>query len=570
MLVLGVHSGWQDAGAALFDDYELIAAVPQARLTGVARDGGRLPWEAVRECLAIADLQPGAVGALALSHGVFPSRYFTGLPLGRRVGRGLRALFGRETPTSLAAECRRSGRRDAEAMIDTAALLADLGLNRNIPVRFYSQHAAHALLPLFHTGWDEGLVFTADAGGDGTACGVRLLKYGRLGDVYGEGASPVAVADDTAMLARLVMLSVEGLGLPDAAALQALSAYGEPMLAQALLAHFDVDDDGRIHAAFDAEGGLDRWLRRLAEGHPPALVAASVQKCLEDVFARTLLRLMRRHEMRNLALGGSLFDNPRLVHALAAQLSPAGLTVHPLSGDAGLPLGGALDFLLARDGIAAWLQQRRPWQPVETGRDYAADIDPVLGNAGCRLVSKDPLHAAAALLNAGKSVIFYDHRATLGRDGGAARALLFAGTEAGAAAKANDRLGRPGFMPATLYLRRDDAAAYVSLPAALPASLLQGGAVAAPLAERWRSRLPGAMAPDFLVLPYPVSPEAEPRLAELLGIYAGLSGVPALLGLPLQLDGEAPLDAPGEVRRLLDGRHADYIMTEYAVWERGD
>ena len=43
MLVLGIHSGWQDAGAALFDEYRPLAEVPLSRVTGVAHDGGRLP-----------------------------------------------------------------------------------------------------------------------------------------------------------------------------------------------------------------------------------------------------------------------------------------------------------------------------------------------------------------------------------------------------------------------------------------------------------------------------------------------------------------------------------------------
>src|SRR3546814_17863722 len=53
MLILGIHSGWLDAGAALFDGYRPLEAMPLARLTGVARDGGRVPAEAVAECLAI-------------------------------------------------------------------------------------------------------------------------------------------------------------------------------------------------------------------------------------------------------------------------------------------------------------------------------------------------------------------------------------------------------------------------------------------------------------------------------------------------------------------------------------
>ena len=55
MLILGVHPGYHDAVAVLCDDYRLLAAVQLERLTRRKIDGGRIPVEAIDECLAIAD-----------------------------------------------------------------------------------------------------------------------------------------------------------------------------------------------------------------------------------------------------------------------------------------------------------------------------------------------------------------------------------------------------------------------------------------------------------------------------------------------------------------------------------
>lgn len=557
MLLLGVHSGWSDAGAALFDDYRLLAAVPLARISGVAHDGGRLPIEAIADCLDIADVRPGDVAGLALSRGVFPGRHYRALSLPRRVSRGLRHLLGRDTPISLAQESRRKN-SPAESLLDLPMLAGDLGLNRHIPTRIYSHHAAHALLPLVNAGWRDGLIFTADNGGDGLCYTAQVLKFGRLASFYSDSVNTMR---GEASLGQLIDLAVAGLDLPDAAALYALAQQGEPVFAQALHAHFRVDADGHILSDFRLDGGAERWLRGLAEGHPPALIAASLTRMIADILGLALTRLLQRHELSSLALGGSVFADPWLLQALQARLPDVSITVQAASDDTLLPLGGALDYLLQRDGIDGFLQQRQSLRDAAWGRDYSNDIDPVLANAGCRLVSRDPLQAAAALLHTGKTVAVYGGRAG-GADGGAARVILFSGAIAGASANVNLRLDRPGFLAPKLYAPRD------ALRDLVPGSEHRDPAIAQALAERWRPQLPAALASGALLQIAPVDEESQPLLHDLLTTYKALSWLPALLGVPMQIGHDPVLDAPGEAMRLLQDDRVDYLVTEHAVWEK--
>lgn len=556
MLVLGVHSGWQDAGAAIFDDYRLLAAVPLARLSGVAHDGGRLPVEAIAECLDIANVRAGDVGGLALSQGLFPGRHFRALSLSRRVGRGLRSLLGRDTPISLLDEARKHHRSSPESLLDLGMLAGDLGLNRHIPVRVYDRHTAHALLALTAAPWaDDTLVFTADSSGSRA----HVLKYGRLATLNGE-ADDSGEADfpDPDTPGRLVELAVDGLGLPDAAALFALAPHGEPVFAEAFKAHVTVDARGRIVTDFSSEGGAARWLRRLAEGQPPALVAASLGKLLVERFAEAITILLERQTLRRVALGGSLLADAGLLLQLQQTLGDGiAMAVHAAPDDTALPIGGSLALLLLQDGLDTFLRQRRPLQAAAWGRDYSADLDPVLGNAGCRMVSRDPLRAAAALLNAGKVIAIGDGRG-IGPGGGASRVILFAGGDADAAATVNARLDRPAFLPPVLYASRE------ALAELLPA--WRDPAMAAGLAPRWAPQLP-AMAKQ------PLRAEAveagqQPVLHGLLEAYKSLSWLPALLGLPMQIGSEPALDAPSDLLRLLRDGRVDYIVTESAVWER--
>jgi carbamoyltransferase len=76
VIILGIYES-HDAGAALYDDYKLIAAVAQERITRIKGDGERFPAEAVSECLAQAGLPAGRIEAVAMSRGYYPDRYFT-------------------------------------------------------------------------------------------------------------------------------------------------------------------------------------------------------------------------------------------------------------------------------------------------------------------------------------------------------------------------------------------------------------------------------------------------------------------------------------------------------------
>jgi carbamoyltransferase len=54
-LILTIHTGMHDAGAALFEDYEMRAAVQLERLTRRKSDGSEYPDRCIDEVLAIAD-----------------------------------------------------------------------------------------------------------------------------------------------------------------------------------------------------------------------------------------------------------------------------------------------------------------------------------------------------------------------------------------------------------------------------------------------------------------------------------------------------------------------------------
>jgi len=69
MRILGIHGWGHDTAAALFDDYRLIAAVQEERLTRIKSWGDGVPWLWPSECLRA--LLDGRVDFVVTNEGVY-------------------------------------------------------------------------------------------------------------------------------------------------------------------------------------------------------------------------------------------------------------------------------------------------------------------------------------------------------------------------------------------------------------------------------------------------------------------------------------------------------------------
>src|SRR5580704_15629700 len=75
MRILGFHACVHDASAAVFDDYKLVAAVQEERLTRIKGWGDGVPWLAIDEVLKIAGWNRRDIDVIALGCGSFATRY---------------------------------------------------------------------------------------------------------------------------------------------------------------------------------------------------------------------------------------------------------------------------------------------------------------------------------------------------------------------------------------------------------------------------------------------------------------------------------------------------------------
>ncbi|HEY2135688.1 MAG TPA: carbamoyltransferase N-terminal domain-containing protein, partial [Xanthobacteraceae bacterium] len=95
MRILAIHPGAHDSSAAAFEDYRLVAAVQEERLTRLKGSGDGVPWLAIDEVLRIAGWTRRDVDAIASTRAFYPSSYLR-YPLRKEIDNAVRRWLGKE------------------------------------------------------------------------------------------------------------------------------------------------------------------------------------------------------------------------------------------------------------------------------------------------------------------------------------------------------------------------------------------------------------------------------------------------------------------------------------------
>jgi carbamoyltransferase len=568
MLILSLHAAAHDSAAALFRDYELLAAVQQERLTRRKGAGG-LPLAAIDEVLAIAGIERAEIEALVLTRAHYPARFFA-LGTYKRFEDSVNRYLGKERNKDVVNEMIRAGVDEAGAIFAAPDFLSYLGLRDSIPIFFSNHHLAHGLSALFYTDWDDALVYTADGCGDNVHYSHRLLHDGSLTCLFGDDrwlGQPRRV--DSLGLAYGYATQALGFRMNrHEGKLTGLAALGQPKVAAAIGRHFHVDDEGRIDSDFSSDRAMSEAIGALARECEPADMAASIQHVLEENIAASVRTLLRRHGPRHLCLAGGVFANVRLNRLLCEETGIDEIFIFPAMGDEGLVVGGALQFLLQRDGLGVWLTRRRRLNDVYWGRDHNEAIDQVLGGHGdLHAVQGDPAAVSVSLLIEGLAGAIYEGRMEFGPRALGARSILASPADAAVNTRLNARLARSEFMPFAPYVLDEDAAEIFEIGAANRYAC-HFMTITTAVREEWRERIPAVVHVDGTARPQIIDARSNPLYARILSGFKAATGLPVLVNTSFNVHEEPIVNTPQEcLRALLDDR-IDFVVTRNSVYRR--
>ena len=565
-LIVGLHAGFHDSSAVVFEDYTFKAAVQLERLTRIKGDASEFPYRCIDEVLSIVGAKPGDVAAVAISRMYFPNAAFKA----PWWWNAYRTYIRRKPVRGLATEIRTARARTPEDVIDPRRALQFVRLPEAQAIHFYDHHEAHALPALFYTDWDDALLVTADGAGDNVSYSHRHFRDGKLLTIYG-GEDTWHTPLPPGGLAHLYQAVTGALGFREnrhEGKITGLAAFGTPVLYDEIISHFWVDDAGRVCTKFPRTSALFTYVRQVVGGVKREDAAASVQKVVEDLMLASVRRLLERHPARRLGLAGGLFANVKLNQLLAEQLPIDEIFVFPPMGDDGLPAGGVLAYLLRRDGMAHWLKQRRRLENVYLGRDYDSEIDGALRAApGVKQTpAAVPAEEAARRVAAGQIGAIYAGRMEYGPRALGARSILASPQNRETHDKLNERLDRTEFMPFAPVVAAEHAAEIFEITD-VNSYACGFMTITCKVREPWRSRIPAVVHVDDTARPQVITRELNPLYYDVLAAYGRLTGVPVLVNTSFNVHEEPIVNAPAEcVRALVDGR-IDFVVTRQAVYE---
>lgn len=237
-------------------------------------------------------------------------------------------------------------------------------------------------------------------------------------------------------------------------------------------------------------------------------------------------------------------------------------------GDEGMPAGGALCYLLKRDGLKHWLGRRHRLRDVYFGRDYTNGIDEALGaSADVRKTDEAPADGAARRLSAGRIGAIYTGRMEYGPRALGARSILANPSRRETHDVLNKRLARSEFMPFAPVIAAEKAATVFDVNA-VNAYACRFMTITCNVKPQWRERIAAVVHVDGSARPQTIERESNPLYYDILAAFERESGLPVLVNTSFNVHEGPIVNKPSEcLKALLDGR-IDFVMTAKGVYER--
>lgn len=530
MVILGVADG-PDSGAALLVDDRVVALEEQERHDQVPRSRA-FPWQAIEAVLRQGGLGMRDVDLIAVAGRFTPPLIVRRMP-------SLSGVAG-QNPFSTAADLaiyfqaalRQSGVGAMEAERASAWLERRFRERGFQPQRVVLVDLHKALAEAVYRCQpdDQLAVITLHPMGDGVVSAAYRGKAGQLDKVW-EQRGFNALHLHLARCARALRLEP----LVDDDRLFGLAAAGTPQPELVELLSRQLAAKGpRLECADPLQTGpkAEAVYRALGEARREDAAASVLANLVTTVTA-----LVRHHASalgcRHVGLGGALFENPRLIAAVAELDGVDRVWVHPTPGFASLPTGAAITL-----GGAA----PRPL----VGPGLGAEVDATacaraLGAAGLTSGAEISLDAALA---AGPVCRFVG-RSGFGRFGLGTRTVLVRADQAADVAAVRRSLDRPEGEE-VLVISTDAPVAHA---AALAGPLALG--VAAPRVDAaFAQAYPAVVAADGRAPWHVVRATEDPELHGALVALAARTGCRALAAFPLATGREPAVSRPSDAIRV--------------------
>jgi len=330
MNILGIACHYHEASAALLVDGKIIAASAEERFSRKKHDAG-FPKQAIDFCLKEAGITP-----TDLDYVVFYEKPLV------KFERTLTVSLN-EFPRSLPFFVEGVSNAFSKKLWIADAIAGHLNIPRN-RILFVPQHLSHAAASYYPSPFERAAYLTLDAVGEwstgswGTARGTKLYPRGEMRFPHSVG------------LLYSAFTSFLGFEVNDGEyKVMGMAAYGEPKHVDRVGKLYTQHADGSIaldmsYFCFHQSNKrmYTKKFELLFNGLNRFDIAASIQKCTEDIIVNMLTRIYKKTHEENLVFGGGVALNS-VANGLITKRTPyKHLFIFPASGDDGGSVGAAL------------------------------------------------------------------------------------------------------------------------------------------------------------------------------------------------------------------------------------
>jgi carbamoyltransferase len=561
--ILGLWDG-HDAGAALFVDGTLVAAVNEERFTRRKLEVA-FPERSIRVCCDLAGIQPDQIDVAAACTTDVAKTLARAFPATKEAYYRIRrrkSLPGRWSAMRKRAKYRITEWPPNAASRALSAALLRRALQRcgvtRASLRVYDHHASHAVAAAVASGFDACAVLTLDGVGDGLSSTVSTFSNDRLTRI-----AVTPARHSLGIFFEHVTNLLNMRELEDEGKVMALADHASPVpdADNPLLDLIAVKD---LQFTTSREGRrLLPTLRTLLWHYPNEQFAAMAQRALEHACAAMAREVVARTGLTRIALAGGVASNVKASRRVRLLPEVADVYVFPHMGDGGLAMGAAL--LAAREhGQRITLPlDDLGWGPSFTDEEIEAAL---VGAGVCYRRCPDVSAAVADCLQQGRVALWFQGRMEYGPRALGHRSVL-ARPDCPAL---RDRLNlvlkrRVWYQPFCPSILESDARALFADWKGRPSRHMT---MAYTVGESHRAALAGVISVDGTCRPQIVDDADDGRFARLLREVRRRTGVGALLNTSFNIHGEPLVCTPGEAIRVYGECGADLLAIGSFLVER--
>lgn len=582
MKILAI-STQHDSGAAVVVDGKILAAVNEERLSRRKFHTG-WPELSIAEVLRLAEIQPNEIEQVVLSSFVeveestwdwpedpSPAERIKEWPreavslLSRIKVTG--PTFGNPRFSTFAAKVL-GGYRSVDRKRRSAEAMERLGITA--PVEIIEHHPGHAYGAWLTSPWEECLVLTLDAQGDGLSSIAARANASGL-HIFNKISFLHTPAHQYAYATRVLGYKCGREGKTTG-----LAAYGNAART------IDIFRD-RITYSSKKRSFVDTgyyiqpeiaYLREALKDFSPADIAAGVQEHLEEIVVPWVKDMALDSGLKlpvPVALSGGVFANVKLNQRIAAMPEVSAIFVHPHMGDGGLTVGSALGFEYQARARSQSRLKPALLKNVYLGPSYSTkEIESAVSAfPGMTLERPDNLALRVAeLITENKVIGLFSGRMEYGPRALGARSVLYHCKDKSINDWLNKRMSRTEFMPFAPVVREEDLARYF-LNTDSGKIAAQFMTVTFDTTAACKNEAPAVVHVDGTARPQTIRRDQHALYYDIISRYGELTGSPILINTSFNMHEEPIVATPNDALRTYAVDAVDVLVLDpFIVWKK--